>query len=97
MKKTMLTLTLLLLMLALAACGSADAATEFTSQGSAAVVEQISNDNPADSNDGAPQFSMPTGTTLALGTVKLDGTDYAIDAAQAAALLPLWKALRSFS
>lgn len=34
---------------------------------------------------------------LALGTFKLEGTDYPVDAEQAAALLPLWKAARSLS
>jgi hypothetical protein len=34
---------------------------------------------------------------LALGTFKLDQTDYPIDAAQAQKLLPLWKAARSLS
>ncbi len=32
---------------------------------------------------------------LAIGTLKLEGTDQAVDAAQAARLLPLWKAARS--
>jgi hypothetical protein len=38
---------------------------------------------------------MPTEMVLILGTVKLDETDFAVDAEQAAALRPLWKALRS--
>lgn len=32
---------------------------------------------------------------VAIGTLKLEGTDQAVDAAQAAKLLPLWKAARS--
>lgn len=33
--------------------------------------------------------------TLAMGTLRLDGTDNAVDAAQAAELLPLWRAYRA--
>lgn len=33
--------------------------------------------------------------TLAMGTLGLDGSEHAVDAAQAAELLPLWKAYRS--
>jgi hypothetical protein len=43
------------------------------------------------------QLSLPPEVILMLGTVKLDETEYAIAAAQAEELLPLWKALRSLS
>ena len=42
-------------------------------------------------------LSMPPEMALMIGTVKLDETEYAIDAEQAAKFLPLWKALRSLS
>ncbi|MEW6406148.1 MAG: hypothetical protein AB1649_30555, partial [Chloroflexota bacterium] len=52
------------------------------------------------SEESAPQtdqnteeVSMPIEMKLMLGTVKLDETEYAIDAAQASELIPLWKAL----
>lgn len=45
----------------------------------------------------APEFTIPPETALLIGTVRLDETDQAIDAAQATELLPLWKALRSLS
>ena len=40
---------------------------------------------------------LPLASQLALGTLKLDETSYPIDEAQAAELLPLWKALRALS
>ena len=43
----------------------------------------------------ADENALPVETQLMLGTVKLDETEYAIDADQAFELLPLWKALRS--
>ncbi len=45
----------------------------------------------------AVQERLPLETTLMIGTVKLDETEHAIDSAQAAELLPLWKALKSLS
>jgi hypothetical protein len=41
--------------------------------------------------------ALPVQMQLILGTVKLDETEYAIDADQGAELLPLWKAARSLS
>ncbi len=39
----------------------------------------------------------PLAMLLALGTLRLEDTDYPVDAEQASALLPLWKAARSLS
>ena len=41
--------------------------------------------------------AMPTSVVLAVGTLKLKDTDLAVDAEQAAELLPLWKAVRSLA
>lgn len=49
------------------------------------------------SSDESQEFSMRPEMALMIGTVKLDETEHAIDATQAAELLPLWKALRSLS
>ena len=84
MKKIFLILTSLLLILILAACSGNKAESE-----SAASSE---NTNQATSNG---RFELPKEMKLMLGTVKLDETDYAVDADQASQLLPLWKALRS--
>ncbi|MBC8508776.1 MAG: hypothetical protein ISR58_15705 [Anaerolineales bacterium] len=43
------------------------------------------------------EFTLPLDMQLLIGTVKLDESENAIDAEQAAELLPLWKALRSLS
>ena len=88
MKKTILSLILLVLIFALAACnGSNAAATAETTTGTTA------NGTP----NGDRQFTLPAEMKLMLGTVKLDETDYAVEAEQASQLLPLWKALRSLS
>ena len=92
MKKTILTFTLLVLIMALAACNSANAAPETSSQPAAE-----NSSNPNASAGEPPQFDMPSETILMLGTVKLDETEYAVDAEQASQLLPLWKALLSLT
>jgi len=94
MKKITLTLILIVLVLALAACGGTasepEAANPSTNGDSAA---SNGNDN-GNNSDG--EYDLPVGTMLTLGTVMLEETGYAVDAEQASALLPLWKALRSF-
>jgi hypothetical protein len=85
MKKIILPLIIILMFFALVAC---------TSSTSQATGENISGDGTP---NGGPQFNMPTEVKFVIGTVKLDETDYAVDAEQASQLLPLWKALRSLS
>jgi len=85
MKKIILTLTLVVFVLALAACNASNSETP--------VESTTGNGTP----NGERQFTMPTETKLMLGIVKLDETEYAVDATQASELLPLWKALRSLS
>ena len=82
MKKIILTLTLLTLALILIACGGS------ASEAESASTTQLSS---------AGEDDLSVEMQLALGTVKLDEGENAIDAAQAAELLPLWKALLSFS
>ena len=97
MKKTILTLILIVLVLALAACGGTASefeAANLSTNGDSAVSNGSS--SAAESTDGDGEFSLPVGTMLTLGTVMLEETEYAVDAEQATALLPLWKALRSF-
>jgi hypothetical protein len=43
------------------------------------------------------QGEMPISTRLGFGTLMLEDTQYAVDPAQAAELLPLWKAAKSLS
>ena len=87
MKKIILPLTLLVLMFALVACSGSSATS--TAENTAGTTNGTPN--------GDRQFNLPTDMKLLLGTVKLDETDYAVDAEQASQLLPLWKALRSLS
>ncbi|MFN2236256.1 MAG: hypothetical protein ACK2U1_18670, partial [Anaerolineales bacterium] len=85
MKKIILPLILIVMIFALVACnGSNSQATE----------ENFSGDGTP---NGGPQFDLPAEMKWLIGTVKLDETDYAVDAEQASQLLPLWKALRSLS
>lgn len=85
MKKTIFSLILLVLIFMLAACNGSTAETPSESA------------NGTVSAEGDRQFNLPTEMKLMLGTVKLDETEYAVDAEQASQLLPLWKALRSLS
>lgn len=87
MKKIILPLTLLVMIFALVACNGSNTAS---------TVENAAG-TTAGTPNGDRQFNMPTNMKLLLGTVKLDETDYAVDAEQASELLPLWKALRSLS
>jgi hypothetical protein len=74
-------LTILVIGLILAACGSSQA-TPATS-GVIAAGNDVSN--------------LTVSEKLAIGTLKLKDTGQAVDATQAAALLPLWKAAQSLS
>jgi hypothetical protein len=96
MKKTIATLILILLVFVLAACDSTtiEQANPITSSDAADSNDVGSSNTRNSSQDG--EFSLPGGTKMMLGTVLLEETNYAVDAEQAAQLLPLWKALRSF-
>jgi len=83
MKKPILFLLSLLLVLILAACGGVASGQSATTGAGDATSQDME----------TPQ--TPIEIQLILGTVKLDETEYAIDADQAAALLPLWKVFRS--
>jgi hypothetical protein len=84
MQKTLLLNLVLLAALVLAACGPVAA-------GGAA---QAGNGTAANGTPSANR-EMPLTVQLALGTFKLEETDYPITAEQAQKLLPLWKAARS--
>jgi len=95
-KKTNLLLMIAVLLLAftLAACGSPEQAD----------FPQISAEPEVGDEPAAPEGTgdrvareISQELQLAMGTFILEETDYPIDAEQAAALLPLWKAARSLS
>ncbi len=81
MKKTLLPL-ILIFVLALSACGATDIAKETVS--SAALNIDYEN-------------ALSTQLQLSIGTFSLEGTDLAVDAVQAAELIPLWQVLNSLT
>jgi hypothetical protein len=81
MKKALLIFLLLSLSLMLVACGG-NAASAETSTGT-----------QLDPNS----RELPLSTKLAIGTLKLEGTELAVASDQAADLLPLWQVLNSLS
>ncbi len=98
-----MTITLLIILLALSACGgSAGGATNAEQNNGASAVENSSNDasSPTGSRSGVGEGfrgDLPLSARLGFGTLMLEGTEYAVDPAQAAELLPLWKAAKSLS
>ena len=77
MKRATFFIAILALVFALTACGGASKTTTTTSDGTSSA------------NTGE-ELSLPT--QLLIGTLKLEGTDLAVDAQQASKLLPLWQA-----
>jgi len=106
MKKTTIMISVLLLVaIFITACGAAGSEISGELVDNVAAAAEDSN-APADANQAAAaegvqerlaEGEMSLSMKLTLGTFKLDETDYAVDAEQAASLLPLWKALRSLS
>lgn len=101
MRKIPFLISILILSLAvLTACSSASQAG--SAQG-ASVADSPNEETPAQGAGlaSAPgdevERELPQAIQLALGTFKLEESDYAIDAEQANRLLPLWKAARSLS
>jgi hypothetical protein len=82
MNKTLLIFLLLALSLTLAACG-----------GNAASASETNTGTQVDANT----RELPLSTKLAIGTLKLEGTEYAVASDQAADLLPLWQVLNNLS
>lgn len=64
-----------------------------------AACASTSNASPADaqSNPQPDDASLPLATRLAIGTLKLEDTDQAVTAEQAASLLTLWQAYQALS
>ena len=92
MKKYTLMITTLSLLLALilSACSSTP---EQEVQAGAVDTDSANSVTLDDSYENA----MPVSTQLMLGTLKLEGTELAVDPSQAADLLVLWKAARSLN
>lgn len=104
MRKTTLLSIVLALALLLSACSVTvqDETTQVEAAASTAVPQVGSGKAAAPALDvtapaGGAEMEIPLALQLALGTVKLDDSDYPVDAEQARQLLPLWKAARSLS
>jgi len=104
MKKLIFTLTTisLLVLLALTACSSTDSNpgdVAQTGEGAGTSGEGVTAQEPGVNSSPNPDQGRetPQAMQLVLGTFVLEETDQAVDAEQAAKLLPLWKAARSLS
>jgi hypothetical protein len=111
MKKRTISISLLLLAsIFVSACSTAGQSvalevgtTPSAAEGnnSAGTAENTADETPEPVRDNLRtrlvEGETPLAMMLILGTFKLEKTDFAIDSAQAAGLLPLWKALRSLS
>lgn len=89
-RKIITLLTIIPVIIALAACSSL----------SLPGTQSSSNTAQGNQTPGAPNAQFPAQTVedkLAVGTLKLEGTDKAISADQAKALLPLWKGVKSLA
>ena len=73
------------LVIVLAACGAKSSSTTITGSTGAAAA----NGTPGAANLTRP---LPLAESLVIGTFKLQGTPNALNATQAAALVPLWQA-----
>ncbi len=97
MKKTTIFTLLTIFVLTLTACNGASSAPP-TDSGSPVGVSSAASSadiaTPVTIAATAQPPSMLDETQLIIGTFKLEGTDQAITAQQAAALLPLWQALK---
>ena len=81
MKKTLLPL-LLIFVLALSACGGTEA------------VEEVASTSGLNADY---ENALPAQLQLSIGTFSLEGTDLAVDSAQAAELIPLWQVLNGLT
>lgn len=88
----------MILMLAISACAGSTPVDNDAGLGASAQNEV----NPGPGADGGSldeefQNALPVSVQLGLGTLLLEDTELAVDPAQAAELLPLWKAARTLS
>ncbi len=81
MKKTLFTL-IMIFVLTLTACGGTEA------------VEEVASTSGLNADY---ENALPVQLQLSIGTFSLEGTDLAVDAAQAAELIPLWQVLNSLT
>ena len=86
------------LVLFVAACSSNAAEPDETvAEGSQASEETLGTEEFSQARARLGDGEVPVLSQLMIGTLRLEGTDQAVDSAQAAELVPLWKALRSLT
>ena len=112
MKKiTVVFSVLILIAISISACNASEQVNPATQQGTS--IANADTDNSSGDDTGIVENTqvpatpgsrqrladgeIPLAMKITLGTFLLEGTDYPINAEQAAELLPLWKALRSLS
>jgi hypothetical protein len=93
--KKIITISILsILAMALTACGASAGSSQINTSGGSSAS------NPGSSNSSTPEpinvtpTAGPSALQLAAGIIKLDGTSNAVNAQQAAQLLPLWQSLQ---
>ena len=99
-RKVVYLVTILAVVLLLTACGTQlPDASPSTAEQTPAAQGQAAQALEADGSQGKPfdPADQPIEQKLAIGTLKLEGTDLAVTAEQAKALLPLWKAVKALS
>ena len=102
-KVLLTTFASLIIVLVLSACGGSAGETNDTNGSSASSETVSSNEDNSSQTELRPgigsdfENALPESAQLALGTFLLEETDNSVNPAQAAELLPLWKAARSLS
>jgi hypothetical protein len=102
-KLLLTTISSLIIVLALSACGGSAEVTTNTGESNESSPITSSNadgSSPSASRPGIGedfQNALPISAQLGFGTLLLEDSEYAVDPAQAAELLPLWKAARSLN
>jgi hypothetical protein len=102
-KLLLTTIASLIIVLALSACGgSAEVTTNAEQSNDPSLVKSSSSEasSGAESSRGIGEDfrdALPISAQLGIGTLLLEDSENAVDPAQAAELLPLWKAARSLS
>lgn len=96
MKKWFVLISVLAPGLTLAACGSAATVAEIDNEIAPAVTQDAAVPQVEGTRDpGEFAGELPEATLLIMGTFMLEETEFAVDAAQAAELLPLWQVYKS--
>ena len=97
MKQRSILFSILTIIGLLAACSSTDQAPVLNAADSARQPDPSAQEGPNQDPISAEgfKFELPLQTVLTIGTLELEGTEYAVTSKQAAELLPLWIVLKN--